>query len=54
VVTDKNLLPAYEYLKASVAMDLVAVQGYVFNGRIHAHIALSDENSQLSVIGLSV
>jgi predicted DNA-binding protein with PD1-like motif len=45
VVTDKNLPPANEYIKASVSMDLVAVQGYVFNERIHAHIALSDENS---------
>jgi predicted DNA-binding protein with PD1-like motif len=26
-------------------MDLVSVQGYVFNGRVHAHMALSDENS---------
>ena len=26
-------------------MDLIAVQGYIFNGRIHAHITLSDENS---------
>lgn len=47
VVTDKNLPPAQEYPKASVAMDLVAVQGFVLNGRIHAHIALSDENSMV-------
>jgi predicted DNA-binding protein with PD1-like motif len=26
-------------------MDLVSVQGYILNGRVHAHIALSDENS---------
>jgi len=45
VVTDKNLPPAQEYPKASVAMDLVSVQGYILNGRVHAHIALSDENS---------
>jgi predicted DNA-binding protein with PD1-like motif len=45
VVTDRNLPPAQEYPKASVAMDLVSVQGYVLNGRVHAHIALSDENS---------
>ncbi len=45
VVSDKNLPPAEEFPKASVAKDLIAVQGYVFNGRIHAHITLSDENS---------
>lgn len=45
VVSDKNLPPAQEYPKASVAKDLIAVQGYIFNGRVHAHITLSDENS---------
>jgi len=45
VVSDKNLPPASEYPKASVPMDLIAVQGYIFNRRIHAHITLSDENS---------
>jgi len=45
VVSDKNLPPAEEYPKASVPMDLVAVQGYIFNRRVHAHITLSDENS---------
>ncbi|MGQ9620919.1 MAG: PPC domain-containing DNA-binding protein [Bacteroidales bacterium] len=45
VVSDKNLPPAEEFPSASVAMDLVSVQGYILNGRVHAHIALSDENS---------
>ena len=26
-------------------MDLIAVQGYILNGRVHAHITLADENS---------
>jgi predicted DNA-binding protein with PD1-like motif len=47
VVSDKNLPPAQEFPKASVAMDLVSVQGYVLNGKVHAHIALSDENSMV-------
>jgi predicted DNA-binding protein with PD1-like motif len=47
VVSDKNLPPAQEFPKASVAMDLVSVQGYILNGRVHAHIALSDENSMV-------
>jgi len=45
VVSDKNLPPAQEFPKASVAKDLIAVQGYIFNRRVHAHITLSDENS---------
>lgn len=45
VVSDKNLPPAEEFPKASVPMDLVSVQGYILNSRVHAHIALSDENS---------
>ena len=45
VVSDKNLPPAEEYPKASVAKDLTSVQGYILNGRVHAHITLADENS---------
>jgi predicted DNA-binding protein with PD1-like motif len=45
VVSNKNLPPAEEFPMASVAKDLIAVQGYIFNGRVHAHITLSDENS---------
>jgi predicted DNA-binding protein with PD1-like motif len=45
VVSDKNLPPAEEFPKASVPMDVVSVQGYILNGRVHAHLALSDENS---------
>ena len=45
VVSSRDLPPAQEYPKASVAMDLVSVQGYILNSRVHAHIALSDENS---------
>jgi predicted DNA-binding protein with PD1-like motif len=45
VVSDKNLPPAQEDPQASVAMDLVSVQGYILNGKVHTHIALSDENS---------
>lgn len=45
VVSDKNLPPAEEFPKASVPMDLLSVQGYILDGRVHAHIVLSDENS---------
>lgn len=47
VVSDKNLPPAEEFPKASVPMDLVSVQGYILKGKVHAHIALSDENSMV-------
>ena len=45
VVSDKNLPPAQEYPKASRALDLTTLQGYIMNGRIHAHMTLSDENN---------
>jgi len=45
VVSDKNLPPAEEFPKASVPKDLISVQGYILNERVHAHITLSDENS---------
>jgi len=47
VVSDKNLPPAEEFPQASVAMDLTSVQGYIINGRVHAHITLADENSMV-------
>jgi len=47
VVSDRNLPPANEYSKAACAMDLIAVQGYIINKRVHAHITLADENSAL-------
>jgi predicted DNA-binding protein with PD1-like motif len=47
VVSDKNLPPAEEYPKASTPMDLTSVQGYILNGKVHAHITLSDENSMV-------
>ncbi len=45
VVSDKNLPPAEEFAKASVPKDVISVQGYILNERVHAHITLSDENS---------
>jgi predicted DNA-binding protein with PD1-like motif len=45
VVSDKNLPPAEEFPKASAPKDLISVQGYILNERVHAHITLSDENS---------
>ncbi len=47
VVSDKNLPPAEEYPQASCALDLIAVQGYIIDRRVHAHITLADENSAL-------
>jgi predicted DNA-binding protein with PD1-like motif len=47
VVSDKNLPPAEEFPKASVPMDMTSVQGYILNGKVHAHLTLSDENSMV-------
>ncbi len=45
VVSDKNLPPAEDFAKASVPKDVISVQGYILNKRVHAHITLSDKNS---------
>ena len=47
VVSDKNLPPAREDPKASVAMDMTTMQGFILNGKVHAHITLADENSMV-------
>ncbi len=47
VVTSRTFPVKEEYPKASVPMDLTSVQGYIMNGRVHAHITLSDENSMV-------
>ncbi len=45
VVGDKNLPPAEEFAEASIPKDVISVQGYILNERVHAHITLSDSNS---------
>ena len=45
--SEADLPPAEEDPQASVPMDLTSVQGYILNGRVHAHITLSDENSMV-------
>jgi len=45
VVSSRTLPAEEEFHKASRAVDLVAVQGYILNKRVHAHITLSDENN---------
>lgn len=44
VVSDSNLPPAEDYIKKSRAVDIVGMQGYVLDGRLHAHITFSDDN----------
>lgn len=45
VVSSRELPPSNEFAQAAVPMDVVSVQGYIFNERIHAHISLADVNS---------
>jgi predicted DNA-binding protein with PD1-like motif len=47
VVSSKDLPPSEEYPKASVAKDLISMQGYIMNKRVHAHITLADEHGAL-------
>ena len=47
VVTSRTFPVQEEDPQASVPMDLTSVQGYILNGRVHAHMTLSDENSMV-------
>jgi len=47
-VVDSTTLPAKQvYPKADVPQDILNVNGYVIDGRIHAHITFSDEEKAL-------
>jgi predicted DNA-binding protein with PD1-like motif len=35
------------FMQGDVPKDILSVNGYVFNGRVHAHVSLSDENSAI-------
>ena len=44
-VVDNNTFPTENvFFKDSIPVDLTSVNGYVFNGKVHAHINISDEN----------
>lgn len=44
VVSSRTLPPSNEFAQAALPMDVVAVQGYIFNERVHAHISLSGKD----------
>ena len=43
VVADTNLPPAEAFPRAREPRDIVAVSGLIMDGRVHAHITLSDD-----------
>jgi len=43
VVASSDLPPREMYPREEKALDIVSVQGFILNGRIHAHIIFSDE-----------
>jgi len=45
VVKTKELPPGNIYFKEDEPFDIVNVQGYIMNGRIHAHISFADAES---------
>ena len=47
VVTNRTFPVEEEDPAAAVPMDLTSVQGYIIDGRVHAHMTLSDENSMV-------
>jgi predicted DNA-binding protein with PD1-like motif len=47
-VVDNNTFPSENvYFKDSIPVDLTSVNGYIFNGKVHTHINISDENLAL-------
>lgn len=43
VVKTTNIPPGNTYFKESGAFDILTMTGYVMNGRVHAHVSLSDD-----------
>jgi predicted DNA-binding protein with PD1-like motif len=43
VVSSPDIPPEEIYPKAKKALDIVSVQGFVLDGRVHTHIVFSDE-----------
>jgi predicted DNA-binding protein with PD1-like motif len=44
-VVDNNTFPSENvFFKNSIPVDLTSVNGYIFNGKVHTHINISDEN----------
>ncbi len=47
-VVDNRIFPTKNvFFRDTIPVDLTSVNGYVFDGRIHAHIGISDENLAL-------
>jgi len=47
-VVDNSTFPSKNvFFKDSIPVDLVSVNGYIFNGKVHTHINISDENLAL-------
>lgn len=42
IVASGNMPPGNIYFKDDAPYDIVTMQGFVMNGRVHAHISLSD------------
>ena len=47
-VANTTFPPEEVFYKAEGPYDLVASQGYIIDGRVHAHITLSDENQAIA------
>ena len=45
VVTSTELPPAEGYPKSEQPLDVIAMQGFIIDGRVHAHITFSDERN---------
>lgn len=45
VVTSNELPPTAGYPKSEQPLDVTAMQGFIIDGRVHAHISFSDERN---------
>jgi predicted DNA-binding protein with PD1-like motif len=43
VVSSSDIPPKELYPKADKALDIISLQGFILDGRVHAHIVFSDE-----------
>jgi len=47
-VVDNSTFPSENvFFKDNIPVDLTSVNGYIFNGKVHTHINISDENQAL-------
>ncbi len=47
VVADTNLPPENTFVRSAAAYDILSITGVIIDGRVHAHIVLSDQEKAM-------